>query len=809
MTRRFHLTRPRHIDGHSTPRVPARIAAAVLASATTTGALAQDQGTGDHTLPAVTVTGSALLPGLGIERKRLPYAVQTASDKTLKQSQSDTLTEFMARTLTGVNVNDIQGGAFQSDVTYRGFRASPILGSSQGMSVYLDGVRINEPFGDVVNWDMLPESAIASVSLVPGSNPIFGLNTLGGTIAFTTKSGRSHPGLEAELVLGSSGRKRLDLAYGKRGANENGIDTFIAATVFDESGWREHAGGRLGNLFAKIGSQRGATQWDASLLHGVSRLTGNGLLPSYRWADGTQHNGLYEDNPRAAYTYPDRTENRLTQLAFSLRHSSDETTELAASVYLRSSRRDGINADVNEQYSDYVKSCAGGFTAAGNAADPASCSTTRAAGSKLPSASLNRSATRQESAGLGLNLTRYLDKHQFTLGAALDANRVSYSQSGQDGSFTPDRGVVADPTSQPAVSASVAGRSHALGIYAMDTWKIAKRTHLTASARFNHVVVSNTLGGRNGGKSGDQPNETFTYNKLNPALGIAHDAGAGLTLFGNIAQSNRVPTVIELGCADPAQPCRLPVGLQSDPYLNQVVSRTVEAGAHWQPSAATSLTVSAYRTHNHNDILFFTAGSTQQGYFANFERTKRQGIDLSASHRFGAVTAHLAYSFLDASYDATGLLFTGQRNVGVSPGTPIAGLPRNTLKLGLEWQATPKLTLGGNMLAVSSLATQGNEDGLRADNAPGEKSKYADWRIRGYAVFNLHGSYRSDDHWEFFARVNNLLDRRYETYGLVARDVFPNGQLLQPHVAPMDAGDARFVAPGAARTVLLGVRYKF
>ena len=309
MIRRFKFTRQRAIGRHGTPRVPARIAAAIFASANLTGALAQDAA--EHTLPTVSIIGSALLPGLGIERTRLPYAVQTASDQTVKQSHSDTLTDFMGRNLTGVNVNDIQGGAFQSDVTYRGFRASPILGASQGMSVYLDGVRVNEPFGDVVNWDMLPESAIASISLVPSSNPIFGLNTLGGTIAFTTKSGHSHPGLEAELTLGSAGRKRLDLAYGKSGADDNGIDTFVAATLFDESGWREHAGGRLGNLFVKIGSQRGTTQWDASLLHGASRLTGNGLLPSYRWFNGAQRDGLYEANQRAAYTYPDRKSTRL------------------------------------------------------------------------------------------------------------------------------------------------------------------------------------------------------------------------------------------------------------------------------------------------------------------------------------------------------------------------------------------------------------------------------------------------------------------------------------------------------------------
>jgi outer membrane receptor protein involved in Fe transport len=105
--------------------------------------------------------------------------------------------------------------------------------------------------------------------------------------------------------------------------------------------------------------------------------------------------------------------------------------------------------------------------------------------------------------------------------------------------------------------------------------------------------------------------ERFSYRRLNPSLGIAHRAAGGWTVFANLSQSNRVPTVIELGCADPEQPCRLPVGLQSDPYLKQVVSRTVEAGVRNRTAS-----LSLYRTVNHDDILFRTAGVAQHGYFS-------------------------------------------------------------------------------------------------------------------------------------------------------------------------------------------------
>ncbi len=783
------------------PRLLAQ-AVAALAAATAPAVHAEQAAAPERELPSVSVVSAALLPGLGIDGRLLPYDVQTATAKDLKQSQAGTLTDYMTSRLAGVNANDIQGNTFQNDITFRGFRASPILGSPQGMSVYLDGVRVNEPFGDVVNWDMLPEAAIASVSLVPGSNPLFGLNTLGGALAFTTKSGRSHPGFEAETSISSAGTKRLDLAYGTR--HQGGMHSFVAATLLDDNGWREHSPSRLGNVFAKIGAQRGTTQWDVSLLQGSSRLAGNGLLPSDRWTDGGMVSGLYETNRRAAYTFPDVTENRLTQMAASLRHALDAETELVAGAYWRNSRRDGITGDVSQQYSDYVQACAAGFDASGSAVDPGSCETNRASAAVLHSAALNSATTRQDSAGVSLNFNKYLERHQFTLGAALDAGRVRYAQQEQEGWFTADRGVAADPQAAPERAAAVRGTSHAAGLYATDTWEVAPATHVTGAARFNHVEVANTLSN----SIGDQPRERFTYNKLNPALGITRDVGGRLSVFANVAQSNRVPTVIELGCADSAQPCRLPAGLQSDPYLKQVVSRTVEAGTRWHASPSESLSASAYQTVNRDDILFFTAGATQQGYFGNFARTRRRGVDLSASRTIGSISTHVSYSYLRATYDANGTLFAGERNVNVRPGTPIAGLPRHTLKLGIDWNATRQLKIGGSMLAISSMATQGNEDGLRADTTTGGVPANADWRIRGHAVFNLHASYQRDHQWELFARIGNLFNRRYETYGVLGQDMFPNGALLQPHVAPGEAAEARFVAPGAPRIVTIGLRYK-
>lgn len=706
--------------------------AVALALAVHQAALAQEAPLA--AMATVEIVATAPLAGLGVDRRLLPYALQSATSERIGDTHSDNLADFMARHLNGVNVNEISGSPFQNDISYRGFRASPVLGSSQGISVYLDGVRVNEPFGDVVNWDMLPEAAVGNLLLVPGSNPVYGLNTLGGALALASKSGLSHPGMELDLSAGSGGRQRFDLARGRK--NARGWHSFIGSTLFDEDGWRQHSQGRLANVFIKLGQDDGAAAWSVSLLGGRSRLRGNGLLPD----------DIYREDRRAAYTFPDETRNRLLQLAFNASMHVDAGTELTALAYARNSRRDTVNGDVQDD-GDGMEGV------------------------------LNTTSTRQDSQGASSLLSMRRGAHHIDIGAAFDRSAVGYAQFSQAGEVTAQREIVADAGSARLPASSVTGSARALGVYAADTWTLARNTHLTASARFNHAKVNNTLTSARG----LQPAESFTYSSLNPSLGIA-----GETLFANIAQGNRVPTVIELGCADPAQPCQLPVGLQSDPYLKQVIARTVEAGVRFRHA-----TVSVYRTVNRDDILFLSSGASRQGYFSNFARTRHQGLDASANLVFGALSLRASYSYLDAVYDANGVLFTGARTVQVVRGTRIAGLPAHTFKLGAEWRVADSMTLGADMQAVSSMPTQGNEDGYLSD------TQRADVRVHGGALLNLRASWEPAARWEVYARINNVFNRRHETYGAVARSLF-SGE-----------GNARFVAPGAPRSMAVGLRYRY
>jgi len=235
---------------------------------------AEEQAIQTETIEVISTTP---LQGVGLPINRIPAAVQTIKDEDLEQQKSTTIADHMNNNLQGVSINETQNNPYQPDVLFRGFTASPLLGTPQGLSVFQDGVRVNEPFGDAVNWDLIPVNAIAGINLIPGSNPVFGLNTLGGSLSVVTKNGRTHQGGAVEASFGSWSRKNVLAEYG--GVSDDGaMDFFIAGNYFDEDGWRDFSPSEVKQVFAKVGWQNDATRLELSFTGADNDLIGNGLI---------------------------------------------------------------------------------------------------------------------------------------------------------------------------------------------------------------------------------------------------------------------------------------------------------------------------------------------------------------------------------------------------------------------------------------------------------------------------------------------------------------------------------------------------
>jgi outer membrane receptor protein involved in Fe transport len=272
------------------------------------------------------------LPGLGLTKEEIPGNVQSISAKEIKEAHALSITDLMNRKLQSVTVNDYQGNPFQMDVQYRGFTAGPQIGTPQGLSVFIDGIRVNEPFGDVVNWDMLPMNALASVDVFPGSNPIFGLNTLGGAFSLKTKDGFNNKGADVDILTGSFGRKQLQV---EGGWNNGTIGLFGAGNFFLEDGWRQNSPSRVNQAFGKASYRGDKLDLSLSTLLVQTKLTGNGLLPSEMWAQ----------DPTSIFTAPDKTDNNLAQFQLAGAFQATETFSITGQIYRRNSRRHQVGAD--------------------------------------------------------------------------------------------------------------------------------------------------------------------------------------------------------------------------------------------------------------------------------------------------------------------------------------------------------------------------------------------------------------------------------------------------------------------------------
>lgn len=772
------------------------------------------------------------------------YPAQHASDEQIAHSHALDLSDYLTRMAGGVFVNAVQGNPLQPDVNYRGFTASPLLGTPQGLSVYLDGMRVNQPFGDVVSWDLIPTSAIRSTTLVSGANPLFGRNALGGALAIRTKDGRSDPGMTADIGRGSFGRTVTRATMG--GAGRGGWHWFASADYFRETGWRDHSPSRAGQLFGKIGRAAGATDVTVSASLADSDLSGNGL----------QDMRLLARDQASVYTHPDTTRNRAWYGNATLTHDLTDRLRLSANAFYRDIRTRTVNGDINEASlgeNPYQPNTAerAALAAAGYTGVPVSGETQ--ANTAFPrwrcianvllndepnekcNGLLNRTANRQREWGATAEVTWTAGVQRLTLGAAYVDGHADFVQSAQFGYLTPDRsivavagpGAVADGTqrSENAFDARVAlsARTRALSIYALDAIDLTPTWHVDLSGRFEYTRLSNRDGISPGGGTGSLDGD-HRFQRINPALALRWTPVASVALDMAVARTSRAPSAIELGCADPRSPCRLPNALAGDPPLAQVVAQTIEGGVT-VTTGSVRLRAGAFRTVNRDDLLFVASDQTGFGYFRNFGRTRRQGADLDLSTRRGAIGLTAHYTFLDATYRSAETVggASNSGNDGPAPGLEgriviargdrIPLIPRHLLKGSVTIDATRWLTLSADVVASAGAIARGNENGV---HRPDGVYYLGPGATRPYAVANAGAEVRPDEAITLYVQVTNLFDKRYATAAQLGATGFDAAGrfVARPFAAPVIDGErpllgSTFYAPGAPRSVQAGIRLGF
>jgi outer membrane receptor protein involved in Fe transport len=747
----------------------------------------------------VHVYATSPLAGKGTDADKLPSTVSVVDSQQIARTGSLNITDALQQNVPAINISEVSGNPFQPSVQFRGFDSSPVSGTPQGLAVYQNGVRLNEAFGDTVNWDVIPTAAINSVTVVT-NNPAFGLNALGGAINVQMKDGFNYHGAEINTLGGSFGRIQSSAQWGKQ------IDNFAVYGALEglhDNGFRNFSQSDVRRFYGDVGYRNDGNEFHLNI----------GLADNKFGASATVPVELLNQYWGATYTTPQTSANQVGYLNLTGKVEATPTWTVEGTAHVRAFNQnmaDGNPTGTQPCVEPAGLLCFGDPGSVGIPGVPANgLNGVQLANPFDPAATLgeiDRTSTRSTTAGFSLQATNsdklFGHDNRFVVGTSFDASVTHFSATAELGTIGPDfvvsgSGIFLGPSGSPTSIGPVALRAtnQYSGIYALDTFDVTNAFSITGGGRFNdaRIELQDQIGSALNGKE--------TFDRFNPIIGGTYKITPELTAYAGYSEANRAPTPLELGCADPLHPCIIAAFLVSDPPLKQVVSRTVEAGLRGTKElnvGTLGWKVGAFRATNSDDILAVPSPTLQGfGFFQNIGMTRRQGIEAEVNLKSSAMQLYASYAFVDARFlnslelasnspfaDANG-------NIQVVPGDQIPAIPRHRIKAGIDYAVTDKLKVGGDALFVGSQYFVGDDN----NQAP---------KLPSYTVFNLHASYQVDKTIQLYGRVDNLFDNRYATYGTF----FDTGAI--PNLSNgTQFTDARSVSPARPRAFYVGLKATF
>ncbi|MCY4060106.1 MAG: TonB-dependent receptor, partial [Gammaproteobacteria bacterium] len=615
-------------------------------------------------IETITVVGATPASDKGLDVRDFPGTIQTVHADDLERTGSWDIPGYLLRYARGVHINSAQGNPLQSDLYYRGYGASPLLGLPMGLTVYQDGVRLNEPLGDAVNWDLIPTRAIAAMSLLGGSNPLYGLNTLGGSIVLAMKNGFDHTGHAVAVEGGSHGRLIGSI---ESGANNGSMAYYVNANRFREDGWRDLSPSFSEVLYGNVGWRGGGRTLRIDHLRGTSDLTGNGLSPV----------GLVARDRGAIFTAPDITENDSELWRIGGSTVLGDNATLAAHVHVRENNSASFNGDAMEE--DDIDELIDGFggSEALSAALPSGCRDEQTldfaaadddafeeAVAETGCAAVNNLSVRgQDSQGGVAELRLSAD----FMGIEHDVNAGIGYYRGESGFDSRVQFALFDPALRSTVAPDAVTGGFA-----------DERTHIATGVRRSHVYLRDSFSLDDAwvvnlagffhdsevslrDRTGERPqlNGAHGFTGFNWSAGVVR-RWESRDLFGAYSQSSRLPTPIELACSEALarnpetgemEECRLPNAFLADPPLEEVVARSIELGARGTSRAGGRWSMGLFHAYNENDIIWQTGATRAHGLFRNVDGTRRRGVEASIAKAGGTWRWQLDYSYVVATFD--------------------------------------------------------------------------------------------------------------------------------------------------------------
>jgi len=747
------------------PVLPAAIIVALAAVSATSLAAQQRRSAGpgapdtaSSQLDTVVVHAGRLGIG-GIPLSRAPFAAEVNSIAAPRPGAA-TVADLTAG-MVGISMDDQFGSPFQPDLRFRGFQVGPVVGYPQAMSVFVDGVRVNEPDASQVNFDLIPMQAIERVEIIRGPGGSFGRNTIAGAINFVTKSGGT--GATHGSVSASGASFGTAAAMGWVGGG--GATSWLLSGRYDRTdGWRDLSESRVRQLFGKVGRHSERTDLWVSYTFADNDIEGPGSLPS-SWLSGDLPAGLAgrEDPRRLQYTggKGDVYEPKMHFGTVNLSHRLSPDVALSVNGFVRGNDVTQLNDNITEANT--------------------------------------RGETDMLSTGGTMQLARsWASGASLSGGVEYSYNHVGIEIFAEPNPDFPDAG---------GMTEHVETSENSFGVFSQLWLPAGERLSWLAALRYDYVrlPIDDELDPENNG--------TNTFNQLTGTLGADLQLSRRASMFASYGRGFRAPVILEVSCADPEDPCPLPFELGADPPLDPVTTDTWQLGFRYAPRNVT-LELIGYWAEVHNDLFNVIAPPSTRGYFKNLDRTRRQGVELSVAARpipdlslrgnlaltratfqsYATLASALTGDDDDDDMDTDDLVSFQESpgddddddgGVHVRPGDRFSMVPTVTFSLGATYTRNDwSFSLGGQY--VGSQYYVGDEDNSGA---------FGKLRRR----FELDGSVvRTVGGLRFFARGENLLNSTFDTFGLIS-----------PNVRGPDDGPQPFLTPGFPLRVIAGIGYDF
>lgn len=738
-----------------------------------------------------------------IDRDKVPSSTQVLTSTDFQLQKSTNLLDAMFKGVAGAALSDQSGNAFQRNFDYRGFTASPVQGTPQGLAVYQNGVRINESYGDVINWDFIPQMAIDRLVLVPNS-PIFGLNAIGGALSFDMKNGFTYHGAEAEGMVGSYGRRQ---GSAQAGMQQGNLAAYVAFDVIHDDGWRDFSSSSdVRRMYVDIGARNSVTEFHVNFTGADNNLGAVVATPvemlNQRWS--------------SVYTWPQTTHLQLAFLTTSLTYTPTDTLSVQGNAYYRGFWQSHVDANGTDAQPCDPTALAGQLCITDpNTPINQNMPTPNTLSPDAFLAEIDRNQTATNSFGgsgqVASSAKLFDHDNHVVVGMSVDHGHTNFTGNSELGTidqnlFVTGTGIIINQPDADITPVNLLATNTYMGVYATDTFDITQRLSVTAGGRFNFAQINLQ------DQTGTDPllNSSNQYQRFNPVVGATYKITPNITGYAGYSEANRAPTPLELGCSDPTHPCIIDNFLISDPPLKQVVSHTIEAGLRGSYGAANDrdrLTwgLGVFHVENSDDILNVASTAAQGtgfGFFQNAGTTLRQGVEAKVDYWHDHWKAYANYTFVAATYQSAIILSSPNNpaadadgNIFVNPGDHIPGIPAHRFKAGAEYAVTDRWKVGADLNVV------GSQYLIHDDSNQNQK-------VPAYWVVNLHGSYQLNKHVELFGLINNVFNQHYYAAGtFFDTGGFNSNTFGNPNFFTLN--DPRTFVPGMPIAAYAGVRATF